>query len=187
MTDLELSVTAQERVLGHYNPGLLNLVFIIALSLAKYSCGYLKKNFFLMFIFERKTRRDRAWVGEGQRGRDGDTESKAGARLWLSAQSPLRGSNSQTVRSWPKMKSDTQQTGSTRCLSTMNILAHECWCTRVFLSVRSWVVLTCDSVNLVIPVQHCCFQNILHFVGVIRVGFKWHLIYFMKEYTMIQH
>lgn len=57
----------------------------------------------------------------------------------------------------------------------------------VFLLGHDVVVLTYESVNLVISVQHCRFQNILQTVGVIHVGFNWHLIYFMKERHMIQH
>lgn len=41
---LKLSVTAQERALGLYNPVLLNLFFIIAPSRGKYSCGYFYAN-----------------------------------------------------------------------------------------------------------------------------------------------
>ena len=42
--------------------------------------------------------------------REGDTECEAGSRLWAVSTSPTRGSNSQTVRSWPGPKSDAQPT-----------------------------------------------------------------------------
>ena len=58
--------------------------------------------FFLMFIFET----ERVWVGEGQREREGDTEWKQAPGSEVLAQSPMRGSNPQTVRSWPEPKSD---------------------------------------------------------------------------------
>ena len=45
-------------------------------------------------------------MGEGQKERE--TESKAGSRL--SAQSLMRGSNPQTVRTWPEPKSVAQPT-----------------------------------------------------------------------------
>ena len=37
-----------------------------------------------MFIFDR----DRAWAGEGQREREGDTESEAGSTLWAVSTEP---------------------------------------------------------------------------------------------------
>ena len=49
--------------------------------------------------------RDTVREGEGQREREGDTESKADSRL--STQSLMWGSNPQTMRSWPELKSDT--------------------------------------------------------------------------------
>ena len=60
-----------------------------------------------LFIFE--TQKDRAWAGEGQRGRETQNPKQAlGSEL--SAQSPMRGSNSRTARSWPEPKSDAQLT-----------------------------------------------------------------------------
>ena len=61
--------------------------------------------FFLMFIFERE--RDRAWAGEGQRERKTQNPKQVPGSE-LSAQSPTRGSNPQTVRSWPELKPDAQ-------------------------------------------------------------------------------
>ena len=56
-----------------------------------------------LFIFE--TERNRAWAGEGQRERETQNLKQAPGSE-LSAQSLTRGSNSQTVRSWPEPKSD---------------------------------------------------------------------------------
>ena len=53
---------------------------------------------FVMFIFE--TERDRAWTGEGQRERETQNRKQAPGSE-PSAQSPMRGSNPRTVRSWP--------------------------------------------------------------------------------------
>ena len=50
------------------------------------------------------TLRKRESTGEGGARREGERESQAGSAL--SAQSPMRGLNSQTVRSWPEQKSD---------------------------------------------------------------------------------
>ena len=50
--------------------------------------------------------RERQSVSKGGAEREGDTESKAGSRLWAAAQSLMWGSNSQTMRSWPEPKSD---------------------------------------------------------------------------------
>ena len=52
--------------------------------------------------------RERQSVSGGGAEREGDTESEAGSRLELSAQSPTRGSNSRTARSRPEPKSDAQ-------------------------------------------------------------------------------
>ena len=46
----------------------------------------------------------------GRAQREGDTESETGPGSELSAQSPTRGSNSRTVRSWPEPKADAQST-----------------------------------------------------------------------------
>ena len=55
-----------------------------------------------MFIyFERE--RERMWVGEGQREKEREKESQAGSVV--SVQSQTQGSNPQTVRSWPELKS----------------------------------------------------------------------------------
>ena len=53
-----------------------------------------------MFIFERQ----RQSMSRGGTEREGDKESEAGCEL--SAQSLMRGSNPQTVRSGPELKSD---------------------------------------------------------------------------------
>ena len=58
----------------------------------------------LTFICFWDTERDRAQVGEGQRG--GDTESKAGSRLWSVSTEPNLGLKPMNVRSWPEPKSD---------------------------------------------------------------------------------
>ena len=59
----------------------------------------------LTLIYYWETERDRAWSGEGPR--DGETQNpKQAPGSELSAQSPTRGSNSQTARSWPEPKLD---------------------------------------------------------------------------------
>ena len=61
-----------------------------------------------MFIFERV--RDIVWAGGGaEREREAQNLKQAPGSE-LSAQSPTRGSNSQTARSWPERKSDAQLT-----------------------------------------------------------------------------
>ena len=61
--------------------------------------------FFLIFLNvylllkERQRQRDRGWAGEGQR--EGDTEFEADSRLQAVS---TRGSNPQTMRSWPEPK-----------------------------------------------------------------------------------
>ena len=68
--------------------------------------------FFFQFfnvLFISETERDRAWTGEGQR--EWETQNpKQAPGSELSAQSPMWGSNSQTPRSWPELKSDAQPT-----------------------------------------------------------------------------
>ena len=49
-------------------------------------------------------------MSRGGAEREGDTESEAGSRLQLSAQSPTQGSNSRTMISGPELKSDAQPT-----------------------------------------------------------------------------
>ena len=56
------------------------------------------------FISEGERERARQSTSRGGAEREGDTESEAGSRL--SAQSPTRGSNPHTVRSWPELKLD---------------------------------------------------------------------------------
>ena len=53
--------------------------------------------------------RQRAWTGKGQRKRETQNPKRAPGSE-LSAQSPTRSSNPQTVRSWPEQKSDAQTT-----------------------------------------------------------------------------
>ena len=65
------------------------------------SQGNCLRVFFNLFIFERERGREK--VMEGQRERVRERESQAGSAV--SAQSLMRGLNSQTVRSWPKLKS----------------------------------------------------------------------------------
>ena len=62
-----------------------------------------------MFLFIFETERDRAWAGEGQRERETQNRKQAPGSE-LSAHSPTRGLNSQTVRSWPELKLDAQPT-----------------------------------------------------------------------------
>ena len=53
-----------------------------------------------MFIYFLGTERDRAWTGEGQRERETQNRKQAPGSE-PSAQSPTRGSNSRSTRSWP--------------------------------------------------------------------------------------
>ena len=79
------------------------LLHIVCLFNVKIFLFYLQNwslKFFLTFIYYWETKRDRTWSGEGQR--EEETESKAGSRL----PAVTRGSNSQTVRSWPELKLD---------------------------------------------------------------------------------
>ena len=55
--------------------------------------------FFKKIIYLRE--RERMWVGEGQRQREAKNPKQAPGSE-LPAQSPMRGSNSQTARSWPE-------------------------------------------------------------------------------------
>ena len=71
-------------------------------SKRKFVFGY--QHYFKVFYFW-----DRAWTGEGQRERETQNLKQAAGSEW-SAQSPMRGSNSQAVRSWPEPKSDAQPT-----------------------------------------------------------------------------
>ena len=90
--------------------GLLVVLLLVILSLYNRGCIHylllhnsittnLASFFFLMFIFE--TERNRAWVGEGQRERETQNLKQAPGSE-LSAQSPTRGSNPLTMRSWPE-------------------------------------------------------------------------------------
>ena len=82
-----------------------NYKYPSVLSEARNFSSFFFFNFFLMFIFG--TERDRAWAGEGQREREIQNLKQAPGSE-LSAQSPTRGSNSQTARSRPEPKSDAQ-------------------------------------------------------------------------------
>ena len=88
------------------NVGHLRFCFFSALSLLSPAVFKL----FLMFIHFWETERDRVWAGEGaERERETQNPKQAPGAERL-AQSPMRGSNSQTARSWPEPKSDTQPT-----------------------------------------------------------------------------
>ena len=68
--------------------------------LLMYNTGYFEFFFFFTFLFIFETERDRAWMEEGQRERETqDWKQAPGSEP--SAQSPTRGSNSRTARSWP--------------------------------------------------------------------------------------
>ena len=89
--------------------------------------------FFVVFFFDIYLfliDRDRVRAGEGQR--EGETQNpKQAPGSEPSAQSPTWGSNSQTVRSGPELKSDAQQTEPPRC-PWGNVLFQE----RVFDKLR---------------------------------------------------
>ena len=68
-----------------------------------------------MFIhFLRDRERDKAQAGERQIERETQNRKQTPGSE-LSAQSPMRGSNSQTARSGPEPKSDAQPTEPPRC------------------------------------------------------------------------
>ena len=63
--------------------------------------------FFLMFIFDRE--RDRAWVGKGQREREGDTESETGSRLRAVSTEPDAGLEltDREIMTWAEVRCST--------------------------------------------------------------------------------
>ena len=69
-------------------------------------------------------------MGEGQRDRETkNPRQPPGSEL--SAQSSMRGSNSQTARSWPELKSDTQLTKPPRCPNSgrkFNFISQSFYC-----------------------------------------------------------
>ena len=75
--------------------------------------------------------RDRAWAGEGQRERETQNLKQAPGSE-LSAQSPTRGSNPRTVRSWPEPKPDAQPTEPPKRPSSPSLKP----------AIISWVLLT---------------------------------------------
>ena len=69
----------------------------------------IQRIFFNLYVFLRERDRERAWVGEGQR--EKETDSEAGFRLWaVSTRGRCPGLNSRAVRSWPEPKLDAQPT-----------------------------------------------------------------------------
>ena len=62
-----------------------------------------------MFIYFWERERAWAWAGEGQGERETQNPKQAPGSE-LSAQSPMQGSNSQTMRSWPEPRSGAQPT-----------------------------------------------------------------------------
>ena len=62
-------------------------------------CLFTKNNIFNVYLFLRDRERQGVNRGRAEREREGDTESEAASRLQLSAQSLMRDSNPQTVRS----------------------------------------------------------------------------------------
>ena len=60
-----------------------------------------------MYFWDRERHRARTWEEQRERGTQ---NPKLATGSELSAQSPTRGSNSRTVRSWPEPKSDAQST-----------------------------------------------------------------------------
>ena len=77
--------------------------------------------FNVIFIFERERERERARKGQ----REGDRGSKAGSEL--TAESPMRGLNPWTTRSWPELRSS----------QTLNWLSHPGAPTRQLLLLLS--------------------------------------------------
>ena len=75
------------------------LFFLTAINYICWTILELKTFFFNVYSFLR----DRAWVGEGQRGRQNPKQAPGSE---LAAQNPMRGSNSRAMRSWPEPKLD---------------------------------------------------------------------------------
>ena len=73
-------------------------------------CTFPHINLFLTFTYFWEGDSAHAWRGGRERG---GQRIPVGSEL--SAQSPTRGSNSWTVRSWPELKSDAQPTEPPRC------------------------------------------------------------------------
>ena len=97
------SYTLRRICFGEYSLGYLECCHHLVCS---FSILFKK---FLMFIYYWETERDRAWTWEGQR--EEETQNlKQAPGSELSAQSPMRRSNSQTARLWPEPKSDAQPT-----------------------------------------------------------------------------
>ena len=76
------------------------------------------ENIIFIFYFKKclflREREGESMSGRGAE-REGDRGSEEGSRL--TAVSPMWGLNSQTVRSWPKLKLDAQPTGPPKCFS----------------------------------------------------------------------
>ena len=84
--------------------------FCVSQGLERCSLGWIFFFFFfLTFIQFWKAEGDRAWMGEGQRKRDTQNLKQAPGSE-LSAQSPMRDSNSRTATSWPEPKLAAQPT-----------------------------------------------------------------------------
>ena len=93
-----------------------------------------------MFIFEREREREteHEW-GEGQRERETQNPIQAPGSA-LSAQSPPRGSNPQTVRSWPEPKLDSQPTEPPRCPYKLWFWKSEVWKSLIqIISIRKLI------------------------------------------------
>ena len=105
--------------------------------------------FFLhLFIFERQ--RETAWAGEGQREEETQNQKQAPVSK-LSAQSPMRGSNPWTVRSWPEPKSEALTDWATQAPQNAN------------LNKKANV---CQSVQQ----RFCCFVVVNTHLGVVEDG-----------------
>ena len=80
-----------------------------------------------MFIYFWHRERDRAWVGQGaERERETQNQKQAPGSE-LSAQSPMQGSNSQTARSWPELKSNAQPTEPPRRPREVILIKYHIW------------------------------------------------------------
>ena len=106
---LFLQVQAMLLTFGITFPSLIN-DYILGFNFSRYLIGknhiiIIKKYFFYLFLRDR----GRVWAGEGQRERETQNPKQAPGSELL-AQSPTWGLKSQTVRSWPEPKSDTQPT-----------------------------------------------------------------------------
>ena len=119
-----------------------NLV-LPSLNIAIFSSSVLFCFCFVMFIYFWERERDRVQFGEGQRGREGDTESEAGSRLWAVSTEPnagLKPTNCE-IMTWAKLGANQLSHPGAHSFSMFIILAW--WSThKILISTRKITLLT---------------------------------------------